>query len=41
MALSVPAIAWLKQASLLLLLVGVAAVGLGIVSWPLWRKISA
>jgi hypothetical protein len=41
MALSVPAIAWLKQASLLLLLVGVAVVGLAIVFWPLWRKVSA
>jgi len=40
MALSVPAIAWLKQAALLLLLVGVAVVGLAIVVWPLWRKVS-
>ena len=31
MALSVPAIAWLKQAALLLLLVAVAVVGLAIV----------
>jgi hypothetical protein len=41
MALSVPAIAWLKQASLLLLLFGVAVVGLGIVFWPIWRKVKA
>jgi hypothetical protein len=41
MALSVPAIAWLKQASLLLLLVGVAVVGLAIVFLPLWRKARA
>jgi hypothetical protein len=41
MALSVPGIAWLKQAALLLLLVGVAVVGLAIVLWPLWRKVSA
>ena len=41
MALSIPAMTWLKQASLLLLLVGVAAVGLAIVFWPLWRKVSA
>jgi hypothetical protein len=41
MALSVPAIAWLKQASLLLLLIGVAIVGLVIVFWPIWRKVSA
>lgn len=40
MALSVPAMAWLKQASLLLLLVGVAIVGLAIVFWPHWRKAS-
>jgi hypothetical protein len=38
MALSIPAMAWLKQASLLLLLLGVAAVGLAIVFWPIWRK---
>jgi hypothetical protein len=41
MALSVPAIAWLKQASLLLLLVAVAIVGLVIVFWPIWRGIKA
>ena len=41
MALSVPAIAWLKQASLLLLLVGVAVVGLAIVFWPRGRRRSA
>jgi hypothetical protein len=38
MALSVPAIAWLKQASLLLLLIGVAVVGLAIVFWPRGRR---
>ncbi len=38
MALSVPAIAWLKQAALLLLLVGVAVVGLAIVLWPRRRS---
>jgi len=40
MALSVPAMAWLKQASLLLLLVGVAVAGLAIVFLPLWRKVA-
>ena len=34
MALSIPAIAWLKQASLFLLLAGVAVAGLAIVFWP-------
>jgi hypothetical protein len=34
MALSVPAMTWLKQASLLLLLAGVAVAGLAIAFWP-------
>jgi hypothetical protein len=34
MAMSIPAIAWLKQASLFLLLAGVAVAGLAIVFWP-------
>jgi hypothetical protein len=38
MALSIPAIAWLKQASLLLLLAGVAVAGLAIAFWPRGSK---
>ncbi len=34
MAISVPAIAWLKGASLFLLLAAVAVIGLGIAFWP-------
>jgi len=34
MALSIPAMTWLKQASLLLLLAGVAVAGLAIAFWP-------
>lgn len=34
MALSIPAMTWLKQASLLLLLAGVAIAGLAIAFWP-------
>ena len=38
MALSIPAMTWLKQASLLLLLAGVAVVGLAIAFWPRGSK---
>jgi hypothetical protein len=38
MALSIPAMTWLKQASLLLLLAGVAIAGLAIAFWPRGRK---
>ena len=34
MALSIPAMTWLKQASLLLMLAGVAIVGLAVAFWP-------
>ena len=34
MALSIPAMTWLKQASLLLLLAGVAIAGLAVAFWP-------
>lgn len=34
MAMSIPAMTWLKQASLLLLLAGVAVAGLAIAFWP-------
>jgi hypothetical protein len=34
MAMSIPAMTWLKQASLLLLLAGVAIAGLAIAFWP-------
>ena len=34
MALSIPAMTWLKQASLLLVLAGIAIAGLAIVFWP-------
>ena len=40
MALSIPAMTWLKQASLLLVLAGVAVVGLAIAFWPRSRKAS-
>jgi hypothetical protein len=38
MAMSIPAMTWLKQASLLLLLAGVAIAGLAIAFWPRGRK---
>jgi hypothetical protein len=38
MALSIPAMTWLKQASLLLVLAGVAIAGLAIALWPRGRK---
>jgi hypothetical protein len=41
MALSIPAMTWLKQASLLLLLAGVAVAGLAIAFWPRGSKRSA
>ena len=41
MAMSIPAMTWLKQASLLLLLAGVAIAGLGIAFWPRGGKASA
>jgi hypothetical protein len=41
MALSIPAMTWLKQASLLLALAGVAIAGLAIAFWPRGRKASA
>jgi hypothetical protein len=41
MALSIPAMTWLKQASLLLVLAGVAVVGLAIAFWPRGKKASA
>jgi hypothetical protein len=41
MALSIPAMTWLKQASLLLLLGGVAIAGLAIAFWPRGKKASA
>jgi hypothetical protein len=41
MALSIPAMAWLKQASLFLLLAGVAIAGLAIAFWPRGGKASA
>ena len=34
MAMSIPAMTWLKQASLLLMLAGVAVVGLAVAFWP-------
>ncbi len=37
MALSIPAMTWLKQASLLLLLAGVAIAGLAVAFWPRGR----
>jgi len=41
MALSIPAMTWLKQASLLLVLAGLAIAGLAIAFWPRSRKASA
>jgi hypothetical protein len=41
MALSIPAMTWLKQSSLLLLLAGVAVAGLAIAFWPRGSKRSA
>ena len=41
MALSIPAMTWLKQASLLLLLAAVAVVGLAIAFWPRGSKRAA
>jgi hypothetical protein len=41
MALSIPAMTWFKQASLLLLLAGVAIAGLAIAFWPRGRKAAA
>jgi hypothetical protein len=41
MALSIPAMTWLKQASLLLVLAGVAVVGLAVAFWPRGKKASA
>jgi hypothetical protein len=41
MALSIPAMTWLKQASLLLLLAGVAIAGLAVAFWPRGKKTSA
>ena len=38
MALSIPAMTWLKQASLLLVLAGVAIAGLAIAFWPRSKK---
>ncbi len=38
MAMSIPAMTWLKQASLLLLLAGVAIAGLAIAVWPRGRS---
>jgi hypothetical protein len=40
MALSIPAMTWLKQASLLLVLAGVAIAGLAIAFWPRAKKAS-
>lgn len=41
MALTIPAMTWLKQASLLLLLAGVAIAGLAVAFWPRGRPRSA
>jgi hypothetical protein len=41
MALSIPAMTWLKQASLLLALAGVAIAGLAIAFWPRSKKATA
>jgi hypothetical protein len=41
MALSLPAMTWLKQASLLLALAAVAIAGLAVAFWPRGRKASA
>jgi hypothetical protein len=39
MAMSIPAMTWLKQASLLLVLAGVAVAGLAIAFWPRGKKL--
>jgi cbb3-type cytochrome oxidase subunit 3 len=41
MAMSIPAMTWFKQASLLLLLAGVAIAGLAVAFWPRGRKATA
>ncbi len=41
MALSIPAMTWLKQASLLLLLAGVGIAGLAVAFWPRANRTSA
>ncbi len=41
MAVSIPAMTWLKQASLLLVLIGVAVAGLAVAFWPRGRGNSA
>jgi hypothetical protein len=41
MALSIPAMTWFKQASLLLLLAGLAIAGLAIAFWPRGKRASA
>lgn len=41
MALSIPAMTWFKQASLLLLLAGLAIAGLAVAFWPRGKKRSA
>jgi hypothetical protein len=41
MAMSIPAMTWLKQASLLLMLAGVAIAGLAVAFWPRGRNASA
>lgn len=41
MAMSIPAMTWLKQASLLLVLAGVAIAGLAIAFWPRGKKAPA
>jgi hypothetical protein len=41
MAMAIPAMTWLKQASLLLALAGVAIVGLAVAFWPRSKKASA
>ena len=41
MAMAIPAMTWLKQASLLLLLAGVAIAGLAVAFWPRGKKATA
>jgi hypothetical protein len=41
MALAVPAIAWLKQSALFLLLAAVLLIGLGLTFWPRGSKYNA
>jgi hypothetical protein len=41
MAMSIPAMTWFKQASLLLLLAGVAIAGLAVAFWPRGKKATA